>query len=62
MLEAAIALQIGLGEFIEAALIGGLLLCNATLGFIQEGRRARRLRLLKSGSPRPRWSAVTASG
>jgi H+-transporting ATPase len=47
MLEAAIALQIGLGEFIEAALIGGLLLCNATLGFIQEGRAGAALAALK---------------
>ena len=47
MLEAAIALQIGLGEFIEAALIGGLLLFNATLGFIQEGRAGAVLAALK---------------
>ena len=47
MLEAAIALQIGLGEFIEAALIGGLLLFNATLGFIQEGRAGAALAALK---------------
>ena len=47
MLEAAIVLQIGLGEFIEAALIGGLLLFNATLGFIQEGRAGAALAALK---------------
>jgi len=47
MLEAAIALQIGLGEFIEAALISGLLLFNATLGFIQEGRAGAALSALK---------------
>ena len=47
MLEAAIALQIGLGEFIEAALIGGLLLFNATLGFLQEGRAGAALAALR---------------
>jgi H+-transporting ATPase len=47
MLEAAIVLQIGLGEYIEAALIGGLLLFNATLGFIQEGRAGAALAALK---------------
>ena len=38
LLEIAIVLQIGLGKYIEAAVVGGLLLFNATLGFIQEGR------------------------
>jgi len=38
MLEAAIVLQIALGAYIEAAIIGALLLFNTTLGFFQEGR------------------------
>jgi H+-transporting ATPase len=47
MLEAAIVLQIGLGAYVEAAVIGGLLLFNATLGFIQEGRAGAVLAALK---------------
>lgn len=47
MLEAAIILQLGLGEHIEAAVIGGLLLFNAGLGFIQEGRAGAALAALK---------------
>jgi H+-transporting ATPase len=47
MLEAAIILQIGLGAYVEAAVIGGLLLFNATLGFIQEGRASGALAALK---------------
>jgi H+-transporting ATPase len=38
MLEAAFVLQLGLGEYVEASVIAALLLFNATLGFIQEGR------------------------
>jgi H+-transporting ATPase len=40
MLEAAIVLQVVLGEYAEAAIIAGLLVFNAALGFFQE-RRAR---------------------
>ena len=47
MLEAAIALQVGLGAYVEAAVIGGLLLFNATLGFIQEARASAALAALK---------------
>jgi H+-transporting ATPase len=47
MLEAAILLQIGLGAYVETAVIGGLLLFNATLGFIQEGRASAALAALK---------------
>ena len=47
MLEAAIALQIALGAYVEAAVIGGLLLFNATLGFFQEGRAGAALAALK---------------
>ena len=47
MLEAAIVLQLWLGQTIEAGLIGGLLLFNATLGFVQEGRAGAALAALK---------------
>jgi len=48
MLEAAIILEIILGKFTEAAIIGLLLLFNAALGFIQEGRAQKTLDTLKS--------------
>ena len=38
MLEAAIMLQMALGDYIEAAIIAGLLVFNAVLGFFQQGR------------------------
>ena len=44
MLEAAIVLQVVLGEYVEAAIIGALLVFNAVLGFFQEGRRRQPLR------------------
>ena len=47
MLEAALLLQLGLGAYVEAAVIGALLLFNATLGFIQEGRAGAALSALK---------------
>jgi H+-transporting ATPase len=47
LLEAAMVLQIGLGAYVEAGVIGGLLLFNATLGFIQEGRASAVLAALK---------------
>jgi H+-transporting ATPase len=47
MLEAAIVLQIALGVYVEAAVIGELLLFNATLGFMQEGRAGGALAALK---------------
>lgn len=47
MLEAAIVLQIGLGAYVEASVIGALLLFNATLGFVQEGRAGAALAALK---------------
>ena len=47
MLEVAIVIQLGLGQYIEAGVIGGLLLFNATLGFIQEGRASAALAALK---------------
>jgi len=48
MLEAAILLQVGLGEYVEAAIIAGLLVFNAVLGFFQEGRAQTTLAALKS--------------
>jgi H+-transporting ATPase len=47
MLEAAIAVQLGIGAYAEAAVVGGLLLFNATLGFVQEGRASTALAALK---------------
>jgi H+-transporting ATPase len=47
MLEAAIVLQIALGEYVEAGIIAVLLLFNATLGFLQEGRAQATLAALK---------------
>jgi H+-transporting ATPase len=48
MLEAAIVLQVVLGEYIEAAIIAALLVFNAVLGFFQEGRAQATLAALKS--------------
>src|SRR5271155_2022757 len=38
MLEAAIALELALGKYVEAAIIALLLIFNALLGFFQESR------------------------
>jgi H+-transporting ATPase len=48
MLEAAIILQAVLHEYVEAAVIAGLLMFNAALGFFQEGRAQATLAALKS--------------
>jgi len=48
MLEAAVILQAVLHEYIEAAVIAGLLVFNAALGFFQEGRAQATLAALKS--------------
>ncbi len=48
MLEAAIALQIGIGRYTEAGVVAALLLTNAALGFFQEGRAQATLDALKS--------------
>ena len=48
MLEAAIVLEIVLGKYVEAAIIGLLLVFNAVLGFFQEGRAQATLAALKS--------------
>jgi H+-transporting ATPase len=48
MLEAAIALQIMLGDYVGAGIIAVLLLFNAVLGFFQESRAQATLAALKS--------------
>ena len=48
MLEAAILLQLGLHEYPEAGVIAVLLVFNAALGFVQEGRAQATLDALKS--------------
>jgi H+-transporting ATPase len=48
MLEAAIVLQVVLGEYVEAAIIAALLVFNAVLGFFQEGQAQTTLAALKS--------------
>lgn len=47
LLETAFVVELGLGKYVEAAVIAGLLLFNATLGFIQEGRAGAALAALK---------------
>ena len=47
MLEVAIVVQFGRGAYIEATAVGGLLLFNATMGFVQEGRAGAALAALK---------------
>ena len=48
MLEAAIVLQLTLGERAEAAVVAVLVLFNAALGYFQEGRAQSTLEALKS--------------
>src|ERR1700678_1463889 len=48
MLEAAIALELELGKYVEAAIIAGLLIFNAALGLFQESRAQATLAALKS--------------
>jgi H+-transporting ATPase len=48
MLEAAIILELALRNFTEAAVIAGLLLFNAAIGFFQEGKAQATLDALKS--------------
>ncbi len=47
LLEATIILQLFLGEQVEAAVIGGLLVLNAVLSLLQEGRAQKALALLR---------------
>jgi H+-transporting ATPase len=48
MLEAAIVLQLGLGDYLEAGVVAFLLIFNAALGFVQEGRAQATIDALKS--------------
>ncbi|MEI9929464.1 MAG: HAD-IC family P-type ATPase [Rhizomicrobium sp.] len=48
MLEAAILLQLVLGDYVEAGVVALLLVFNAGLGFFQEGRAQATLNALKS--------------
>jgi H+-transporting ATPase len=48
MLEAAIVLQVALGKYPEAAIIAALLVFNAAIGLVQEGRAQATLAALKS--------------
>jgi H+-transporting ATPase len=47
LLEATIIIQIFLPEKLEAAVIGGLLVLNATLSLAQEGRARKALALMR---------------
>jgi H+-transporting ATPase len=47
LLEATIILQLFLHEQVEAAVVGGLLILNATLSLLQEGRAQKALALLR---------------
>jgi H+-transporting ATPase len=49
LLEIAIILQLTLGEYIEAAVIGVLLLFNSAIGFFHENRAQSTIAALKSG-------------
>jgi H+-transporting ATPase len=48
MLEATIVLELVLGQYVEAAIIAGLLVFNAALGLFQESRAQATLAALKS--------------
>jgi len=48
MLEATIVLELCLGKYIEAGIVGALLVFNAALGFVQESRAQATLLALKS--------------
>jgi H+-transporting ATPase len=48
LLEAAIVLQLALGEYVEAAIIAVLLVFNAALGLLHEGRAQATVAALKS--------------
>jgi H+-transporting ATPase len=47
MLEAPILVQLAIGVYVEAVVVAVLLLFNATLGFVQEGRAGAALAALK---------------
>ena len=69
MLETAIVLELALGKYAEAAIIAGLLVFNAVLGFLQESRAQATLAALKSRLALSaavrrdqRWKIIPASG
>ena len=68
MLEATIAIQILLGRTGEAAIVGALLVFNAAVSFLEEGRANKALELLRSRLTTRarvlrdgRWQAVAAT-
>jgi H+-transporting ATPase len=48
MLEGAVVLELALGKYVEASVIGFLLIFNAVVGLVQEGRAQQTLAALKS--------------
>ncbi len=48
MLEATVVLELALGKYVEAAVIAGLLVFNAVIGLIQEGRAQQTLKALQA--------------
>src|ERR1700722_15817160 len=48
LLEASLILELGLHKYVEAAIMAGLLIFNATLAFVQEGRAQATLKALRS--------------
>ena len=48
LLEIAIALQFALGEYVEASIIGALLVFNTAIGFFHESRAQATIAALKS--------------
>jgi H+-transporting ATPase len=60
LLEAAIALQLILGEYVEASVIGFLLVFNAALGVLHEGRAQTTIEALKSRLAL--WASVRRDG
>jgi len=51
LLEASIVLQVALHKYFEAAVIAGLLVFNAALAYLQEGRAQATLSALNRVSP-----------
>ena len=62
MLEAAIVLQLAIGERMEACIIAVLLIFNVALGVFQEGRASVALAALKSKLALNAFANATASG
>ncbi len=60
LLEAAIVLQLIVGEYIEASIIALLLVFNAALGFVHEGRAQATISALKSRLAL--WASVRRDG